>query len=111
MSVQAKFYVESVKLVAGGQEEQGSVTLKPVTRGAVNAEWSAATPSGEMTMWISNPAAFRWMRENLGVELRITFEVFEPKPHPFKPSANAGTGNWGHDLCGECGGSEADHPQ
>ncbi len=56
MSVRAKFYVASItqRPGVGG----GEVTLAATARGARNAMWASATPSGSMTMTINNPAAF-----------------------------------------------------
>lgn len=71
--VRAKFYVAEVTAFATGQ---GSVRLSPVTRGEENREWSAATPSGEIKMTITNTSAWEWFRDRLGTELAISFEEF-----------------------------------
>lgn len=53
MGVRAKFYVRSVELFGYST----SVKLGVVTRGEDNKQWSAATPSGELTMNIKNELA------------------------------------------------------
>ncbi len=56
MRTRAKFFVSSVDLKPG--QEGGQVTLQAVGRGSRNAEWSKYTPSGSLTMSITNPAAY-----------------------------------------------------
>jgi hypothetical protein len=51
--VRAKLYVESLKLMQWGTE----LTMRVVTRGDDNKEWSAATPSGSLTFMVSNDQA------------------------------------------------------
>lgn len=51
--VRAKFYVTGIELQSWGT----SVKMAPVTRGEDNKEWSAATPSGQLTMMVANDAA------------------------------------------------------
>ena len=70
MRVVAKFYVAEVKQWA---KEQGEVTLRPVTRGDENKEWSAATPSGEIKMHITNTPAFLQFQDSLGKEIYVRF--------------------------------------
>jgi len=71
MSVQARFFVSAVTLYAAGSA--GMVKLAPVTRGEHNRQWASATPSGEITLNITNTDAFGWFRDRLGTELAITF--------------------------------------
>ena len=52
-TVRAKFYVSEVALTSWGCR----VTLNVVTRGEDNKAWSAATPSGQITMQIKNDIA------------------------------------------------------
>jgi hypothetical protein len=63
MAVRGKFYVAKVELFPG--QAGGAVTLNAVVRGARNASWSAATPSGEIRMHISNPSAHQWFMDML----------------------------------------------
>jgi len=51
--VRAKFYVSEVALTGWGCR----VTMNVVTRGEDNKAWSAATPSGTITMQIKNDLA------------------------------------------------------
>lgn len=56
MAVTAKFYVSTISQFPG--QPGGRVELQAVVRGEENRQWSAATPSGTISMNISNPAAF-----------------------------------------------------
>lgn len=51
--VRAKFYVSGINLQQWGT----TIKMQPVTRGEDNKEWSAATPSGELTMTVANEKA------------------------------------------------------
>jgi len=56
--VRAKFYVRAIELY-NDPPESGTVKLVPVYGNSEeNKSWSKATPSGELSMFISNPAAF-----------------------------------------------------
>lgn len=99
MRVRGKFYVAEVKQVAGNAEGSGEIVLRAATRGAVNSSWSAATPSGTLTMWVNNPSAFTALRDRLGREcyLDLDFEVAVPGDgHEFSPAPE------GHYLAGKC---------
>ena len=74
MSVQARFFVQKISSFAATGGDQGTVELGAVARGPENRSWSAATPSGAMTMTITNPDAFVWFRDRLGKEVAITIE-------------------------------------
>lgn len=52
--VRAKFYVYAVELTTWGS---ANVKLRVVSRGEDNKQWSAATPTGEITMGIKNALA------------------------------------------------------
>lgn len=115
MSVIAKFFVAEVTLTSAGQN-QGSVVLRPVSRGAINSRWAAATPSGELRMHVSNPAGFLWFKDRIGKECRLTIEEYEARPsdgHPFveRPDVEAArAGNvYGAEHCLECGYPADDH--
>lgn len=60
--VRARFFVQSVEMTPH-QVGGGKVKLAPVSRGERNKEWSAATPSGEMWMYVSNPAGFEFFAD------------------------------------------------
>lgn len=53
MAVQAKMYLESVTAHKWGT----TVKFRVVTRGEENKEWSAATPTGELSLGIKNALA------------------------------------------------------
>lgn len=79
MAVAARFYVASVEkhAYASGQKPNGVVKLRASTRGDQNKAWAAATPSGDITMFVGNPVAFEWFEEQLvaGRDIALTFEV------------------------------------
>jgi hypothetical protein len=56
MSVVAKFFVAAVEEYP--HQSGGKVTMRAASRGARNAQWASATPSGEFTMQINNQPAF-----------------------------------------------------
>lgn len=62
MNVRAKFYVKSVREIhTPGPDRVAEIELSPVfgqyDDGEDNASWSKYTPSGELTMTVTNPAA------------------------------------------------------
>lgn len=80
MSVQARFYVREVTKYAysSGYAAPAPVVmvkLNPVSgsKGEINKSWASATPSGEITMTIGNPAAAAWFEDRLGKDVAITF--------------------------------------
>lgn len=76
--VTARFYVEELTRRAYNPEH-AAVKFKPAYRGVENKAWSEATPSGEITLQISNPAAVDFFAEALAAshDLHLTFEVVE----------------------------------
>lgn len=70
--VRAKFYVHAVEITTYGT----IVKMRPVTRGEDNKEWSAATPSGELSMTISNEVAAESFGP--GQEWALTFTPIQP---------------------------------
>lgn len=109
MGVQAKFYVASITKHAGSGD-YAEITLRVVTRGGANADWAAATPSGEIKMTVSNPPAITWFEDRLGKELALGFEDFVvPSPddgHEFVPIP-AVEGYYADPNCRLCGCSHA----
>ena len=110
MGVRGKFYVAKVELFPG--QTGGAVTLNAVTRGARNASWSAATPSGEIRMHISNPAAHKWFMDLL--QKSNTPEVFvdfgeAPKADPgdghryAPPEDVTEPTDYRYNKCADCG--------
>lgn len=111
MSVRGKFFIQSVKLVAG-TNGGGSVELNVVSRGAENASWSAATPSGAITMHVSNPSAFAFFKENLGKEVYVDMALADPKlvdPREHEFVLFEQEGHYGSGKCLHCGMEEKYH--
>lgn len=80
MTVRGKFYVDEVTRRAFNTE-QATVTLRPVTRGEENREWSAATPSGQIVMGICNEAAARFFIDAFDAkrEVYVDFTLVEER--------------------------------
>jgi hypothetical protein len=58
-SVRAKFRVSYLKKIHTGGDPQGEVELTAVSgKDGDNASWSKWTPTGKITMTITNPAAY-----------------------------------------------------
>lgn len=111
MSVTGKFYVTSIEITSGA--DRGSVKLQAVSRGARNASWASATPSGSIQMYIDNPLAFKVFRDALAGGDREFFVHFEAAPipkaadgHAFIPSPE---NHYNQGRCMDCGAAEADH--
>jgi hypothetical protein len=71
--VTARFHVAEVTRFAYNADNR-VVKLRPSTKGEQNKAWAAATPSGEITMTIGNPAASAWFEDRLGQDVAITFD-------------------------------------
>lgn len=81
--VTARFYVAEVNRFAG-ESQAGwaapapriAVKLRVVSgnRAPENQQWASATPQGEITMTVGNPAAAEWFDSMLGKDIAITFE-------------------------------------
>lgn len=67
----AKFFVQKLCQTTYG----GSVELNVVTRGEDNKAWSAATPSGQITMTIRNELALEFFK--VGDEFFVDFSRAE----------------------------------
>lgn len=72
--VTAKFFVKSITRHAH-QPLAAQVELSAVSRGEENKAWSQYTPSGTMTMYITNPDAIEQFE--LGKEYLVTFTLAE----------------------------------
>lgn len=108
--VVGKFYVTEIAINSYSNDGKptGRVKLQPVTRGARNASWSQATPSGTIEMQITNPDAVQVYVEALKSGEREFLVEFTPCPapkagdgHPFVPAPE------GHylaqgDKCADC---------
>ncbi len=91
MKVSAMFYVYSTKrIVVGGPEKYNlEVVLMPVTRNvsknphsganpegtyeSPNIDWSKYTPSGQITMTITQAGAQQFFEENIGKDVPVSF--------------------------------------
>jgi len=106
--IRAKFFIRTTSAYAVGN---GSVELIPATRGAENAQWAAATPSGKIEMTINNPPAFQWFVDRLGREVYIDIteadDFTDPKTHDFVLFEQEGHYNSGR--CLHCSMDEAAH--
>jgi hypothetical protein len=99
MTVVAKFFVQDVQTFEGATAS--NVTLGAVCRGVENASWSAATPSGSISMSILNDAATGQFVK--GQEYYVTFErAVKPEPHDGH-TLDPVTDKWGNHICKFCG--------
>jgi len=63
MTVRAKFMVSSVEMYST-PSDSGSVKLSATnTKEGDNVDWSKWTPSGSITMMITNPVAFQFFKD------------------------------------------------
>lgn len=83
MTVQAMFYVKEKREMATGGNDPDRVVevtlgaafgtyLKGLPEAEANKEWSKFTPTGELKMTITNPAAFDQF--DIGGVYRLTFD-------------------------------------
>ena len=116
MSVRAKFYVQEVTKQPG---VGGRVKLAAASRGARNAQWASATPSGELVMQINNKPALDFFEGLIdgaaaGVypEVFITIEAatdgYPGDGHAFE-LADVPEGHYVHGKCAACGSVEEAH--
>jgi hypothetical protein len=101
MSVRAKFFCQNITR-SHPEAPAATITMGAVCRGAANAEWASATPSGSLQMTVRNDLATAQFE--IGKEYYLTFEAAEAKPesgdgHPYTPA----TTSWGMNCCGVCG--------
>ena len=76
MSVQAKFQVQEIKHVYAGEgNDAATITMQAVTTGEGNESWSKWTPSGELTMHVTNPDAIAKFK--IGKPYLLTFEEYD----------------------------------
>ena len=67
-----RFYVDELTR-RGYNPGIGHVKLRASTKGEQNKTWAAATPSGEISMAISNESALEWFAAHLGNDVEIRF--------------------------------------
>lgn len=113
MGTRAKFYVTGLTLLPG-KDSGIQVAMSAVSRGDRNAGWAKATPVGNLTMTINNPAAVEWweafMRSardtgkspELFIDIAPSTDGWPGDGHEFRLS-EIEEGNYGHGNCGECG--------
>lgn len=77
MSVRAKFKCQSKIIHGEGESQFAALNFQAVYGdGKENKEWSKYTPSGNLTMSVTNPAAFGWFEE--GKEYYLDFTEAAP---------------------------------
>lgn len=76
--ITARFYVTSITRNAYNPAH-AAITLKPAYRGEENKAWAEATPSGEITLQVNNPAAVAQFTEwfETGKDLHLTFATVD----------------------------------
>ena len=113
MSVRAKFFVQKVTRQAGNVG--GEVVLSAATRGAGNADWASATPSGTITMQVNNPAAFAQFEKAITnewppPEVYVDFEFLTPAmPEDGHPYVASPEGHYNAPNCSECARPKEEH--
>lgn len=79
MTVQAKFYVKEIRRLHAPGDPVAEIVMSPVFGtygdGTANETWSKYTPSGELKMTITNPAAIEQF--DLGKAYLLTFTPAE----------------------------------
>lgn len=117
MKTRAKFYVSSLELLPG-QGAGVKVHLQAVGRGDRNADWSAATPVGDMHMTVNNPAAteqweaFMQEARATGKQPEVFIDIYPATDgwagdgHKFRPGTGAAGTSYDERYCGECGNAQ-----
>lgn len=76
MAIAARFFIDEI--TEHSRFVGIRVKLAPVTasgaRGEHNREWSKFTPSGEIVLSVTNPAAMEWFKARLGRDLSISID-------------------------------------
>ncbi len=75
MSVQAKFLCSAVEDKPDYQAKEIKMHAVSAGDGKGNESWSKYTPSGSLTMWITNPLAYDQFEE--GKQYYLSFELAE----------------------------------
>jgi hypothetical protein len=107
--IRAKFYVAEITRYPG--DTGGKVVLRVVTRGAINASFASATPTGTIEMHVSNPDAYRRFSDACDRKAEFYIDFTEATPqagdgHRFVASP---AGHYNGDRCAECSGTESEH--
>lgn len=74
MAIQARFFVRSATQHSHNPDAR-EIVMGACTRGEEAKEWSKWTPSGELKMFVTNPAAIE--KFTVGKEYLSTFEPVE----------------------------------
>lgn len=122
MTVRGKFYVAEVTKTPGGG---GKVKLGAASRGARNAQWASASPSGEIWLQINNAPALKFFEEILDgartnehgspyypevfVDFTPCYDGYPGDGHAFE-LAEVPEGHYAHGKCVQCGETEDKHP-
>lgn len=113
MGVRAKFHISGVELLPG-KDAGVKVTAQAVSRGDRNANWSKATPSGNLTMIVNNPPAADWFVQlietsrrtgkypELFIDIEAASDGYPGDGHRFR-EADVPDDNYIKGNCGECG--------
>lgn len=76
MSVRAKFKCQSKVMHGEGNQQYAALSFNAsYGEGKDNKDWSRWTPSGSLTMSITNPSAFDWFE--VGKEYYLDFSEAE----------------------------------
>lgn len=110
--VRAKFYVAELTRFPGPAESAGGrVVCRPVSRGAVNASFAAASPSGELSLTVTNPRALAvyddWRERRR--EFYLDFTEYTPTFDDGHEFVAAPEGHYTGSGCAECGARTEDH--
>lgn len=121
MTVRGKFFVAEVRKRPG---KGGVVQLSAASRGARNATWASASPSGTIELTINNPDAFAFFEQILDgagvdkhgyshypevfVDFTPCYDGYPGDGHDFE-LADVPEGHYCHGKCAACGQPEGDH--
>ena len=85
-TITARFYVSEVAKQPGGNAK---ITLQPAYAGGANRDWSTASPSGKIELFVTNPVAVAFYEAALGLPqiecIEVAFSVVPsqlPTPEP-----------------------------
>lgn len=108
--IRGKFYLSGIRLENWGAH----IELTAVSRGARNADWASATPSGKIELTVNNPEAIdefvKALKHKGGPEFFIDMThaplAWPEDGHEFVPSPEK---HYNAPNCAECGCPEAEH--
>ena len=108
--IRGKFYLSGINLHSYGAE----IEFAAVSRGARNAEWASATPSGSIKLNVNNMDAVdelvKALKHKGGPEFFVDFThaplAWPEDGHEFVPTR---PGHYNHPRCAECAQPEDEH--